>query len=72
MDDSPLPEAFCVLVNSESQYCLWPAAVLVPEGWTQVGPTGRRDICLAFVEANWADMRPRSLRDVMAVIRPTR
>ena len=67
MDELPSPEAFCVLINAEDQYCLWPAAVRVPEGWTQVGPTGQREICLAYVEANWADMRPRSLREAMAV-----
>lgn len=56
------PEAsYLVLVNDEGQHSLWPAFAQVPAGWRSVhGPSGR-DSCLAHVEENWTDMRPRSL-----------
>ncbi len=58
-------DALCVLVNDEDQYSLWPALKAAPQGWVQVGPTGSRQACLDFIEANWTDMRPRSLRQAM-------
>jgi MbtH protein len=58
-------DVFAVLVNEEGQYSLWPAGKAVPEGWSRVGPTGTKAECLAFVEANWTDMRPRSLQTAM-------
>jgi uncharacterized protein YbdZ (MbtH family) len=55
--------AFLVLVNDEDQHSLWPAFADVPAGWrTAFGPAGRAD-CLAHVEQNWTDLRPRSIRD---------
>jgi MbtH protein len=52
---------FLVLTNNEGQYSLWPVFVGVPDGWTKVyGAESRKD-CLEYVEANWIDMRPRSL-----------
>jgi uncharacterized protein YbdZ (MbtH family) len=52
-----------VLVNDEGQHSLWPSFREVPAGWTVVGPTGKRDDCLGWIEANWTDMRPKSLID---------
>ena len=56
------PDAdYLVLVNNEGQHSLWPVFADVPTGWTVVhGPAGRQE-CLDYVEANWTDMRPRSL-----------
>lgn len=56
------PDAtFGVLVNDEGQHSLWPATIAVPTGWTSVyGPTDR-DACVEYVNANWTDLRPRSL-----------
>jgi MbtH protein len=51
---------FRVLVNEEGQYSLWPAFREVPAGWTSV-MQGKRQECLAWIETNWTDMRPRSL-----------
>jgi MbtH protein len=52
---------FTVLVNDEGQHSLWPDFAPVPDGWTAVhGPAGRQS-CLDYVEANWTDMRPKSL-----------
>jgi MbtH protein len=50
-----------VLVNQEGQHSLWPGFRDVPPGWTMVGPTGQRRDSLAWIEANWTDMRPKSL-----------
>ena len=51
-----------VLVNTDGQHALWPVCRPVPAGWNEVGPEGSRDACLAFVEANWVDLRPASAR----------
>jgi MbtH protein len=56
---------FRVLVNPDDQYSLWPAFREIPAGWTAVGPTGKRQECLDWIEANWTDMRPKSLREAM-------
>lgn len=53
---------FMVLINHEEQYSLWPADRDVPDGWTAVGPRGPKDECLTYVDENWTDMRPLSLR----------
>ncbi|MEU3613366.1 MbtH family NRPS accessory protein [Streptomyces sp. NPDC006872] len=51
-----------VLRDGEGQHSLWPAAVGVLPGW-QVAPDAvSRQDCLAFLEENWTDMRPHSLR----------
>jgi MbtH protein len=56
---------FRVLVNAEGQHSLWPDFADVPAGWRSVfGPDGR-DACLEYVERNWTDLRPRSLREAM-------
>ncbi|WP_106400978.1 MbtH family protein [Actinocorallia populi] len=52
---------FLVLVNAEGQHSLWPSFAEAPSGWTAVhGPAPRAE-CVAHVEANWTDLRPRSL-----------
>ena len=54
-----------VLVNEEGQYSLWPAFAEVPAGWTPVHGPDTRQACLDHVEANWTDMRPKSLVEAM-------
>lgn len=56
---------YLVLVNSERQYSLWPSYLEIPAGWTREGPRGKRKECLDWIEANWTDMRPKSLADQM-------
>ena len=52
---------FSVLVNEEGQHSLWPDFADVPAGWTVAhGPAGRDD-CVEYVNANWTDLRPRSV-----------
>jgi MbtH protein len=56
---------YVVLVNDEGQHSLWPAFREVPTGWRAVGPSGQRRECSDWIEANWTDMRPRSLVDAI-------
>ena len=56
---------FFVLVNDEDQHSLWPIFADVPQGWRVVFGEESRSACLEYVEKNWTDMRPRSLREAM-------
>jgi uncharacterized protein YbdZ (MbtH family) len=58
--------AYVVLCNNEEQYCLWPSATAIPEGWTKRFGSESRSDCLKFVEKNWTDMRPASLARQMS------
>jgi MbtH protein len=53
---------FFVLVNEEQQHSLWPTFADVPAGWTKVFGEDDREACLAYVEKNWTDLRPASIR----------
>ncbi|MDQ2875545.1 MAG: MbtH family protein [Actinomycetota bacterium] len=53
------------LVNDEGQYSLWPASITIPAGWTTAFGADSRAACLDFIEENWTDMRPKSLRAAM-------
>lgn len=52
---------YLVLVNGEGQHSLWPSFVAVPAGWTVALDESSRSACLEYVNANWTDLRPRSL-----------
>ncbi|AMP00701.1 mbtH-like family protein [Collimonas arenae] len=52
---------FLVLRNDEGQHSLWPTFIDTPAGWTVVLAASDRESCSAYIEANWTDMRPRSL-----------
>lgn len=56
---------YVVLINDEGQHSLWPAFRDAPRGWTPIGPKGKRSECLEWIEANWTDMRPKSLAKAM-------
>ena len=56
---------FYALVNDEEQYSLWPAFADAPAGWRVAFGAADRQDCLAYVEENWTDMRPKSLRVAM-------
>ncbi|GIJ44254.1 antibiotic synthesis protein MbtH [Virgisporangium aliadipatigenens] len=51
-----------VVVNAEEQYSIWPNGRENPLGWFDVGPSGPRSECLAYIETTWTDMRPLSVR----------
>jgi MbtH protein len=53
---------FLVLVNDEDQHSLWPSFADAPAGWRVVFGEDTRAACLAYVETNWTDLRPRSIR----------
>jgi MbtH protein len=52
--------------NDEDQHSLWPTFTELPAGWRVVFGESTRADCVAYVEENWTDIRPRSLRDAMA------
>jgi MbtH protein len=52
---------YLALVNDEGQYSLWPALIEPPAGWTVTAAARSRSECLAYIEANWTDLRPASL-----------
>jgi uncharacterized protein YbdZ (MbtH family) len=56
---------FFVLVNGEEQHSLWPAFADVPAGWRVVFGAASRRECLDYVDENWTDLRPKSLREAM-------
>ncbi|BAX93507.1 MbtH family protein [Mycobacterium shigaense] len=56
---------FFVLVNDEEQHSLWPTFSDVPDGWRVVYGEAARAECLDFIEQNWPDIRPKSLRDAV-------
>jgi len=54
-----------VLINHENQYSIWPELIEVPAGWKIIHGPAQKAACLEFIEANWTDMRPRSLAEAM-------
>ena len=53
---------FVVLINVEEQYGLYPAGADLPDGWTPTGFEGSEADCMSYVDAEWTDLRPRTLR----------
>jgi MbtH protein len=51
-----------VVVNDEDQYSIWFVDQDLPPGWSEVGKSGTKEECLAYVEEVWTDMTPKSLR----------
>jgi MbtH protein len=63
MAESQDQTLFRVVINHEEQYSIWPAeAPEVPLGWRVVGEPGSKQKCLEYIEQNWTDMRPASIR----------
>jgi MbtH protein len=54
-----------VVVNIEEQYSIWRVGKKLPEGWRRAAFSGSKDDCLAWIEREWTDMRPLSLRQFM-------
>ena len=53
---------FIVVVNDEEQYSIWPLNREIPIGWKNANFTGNKDECLNYIEEQWIDMRPKSIR----------
>jgi MbtH protein len=58
--------SYKVVMNHEEQYSIWFADRELPLGWRDVGRSGTKQECLAYIEEVWVDMRPLSLRQRMA------
>lgn len=58
-------EEYICLVNEEEQYSIWFSWKDIPVGWQKVGPTGRKQEVLDYINEVWTDMRPKSLREKM-------
>ena len=56
---------YVVVINDEEQYSIWLAGRDIPLGWHIVGKEGPKSGCLAFIDAEWTDMRPLSVRQAM-------
>src|SRR5262249_15693375 len=52
---------YCVVVNHEEQYSIWPEYKEIPLGWRDVGKHGPKAECLEYIKEVWTDMRPLSL-----------
>ncbi len=57
---------FFVVANDEKQHSLWPTFSAVPAGWRVVFGEDTRSNCLDYVERNWTDIRPNSLREALS------
>ncbi|MBP2455960.1 MbtH family protein [Mycolicibacterium lutetiense] len=57
---------FLVLFNDEEQHSLWPTFAEAPAGWRVVFGQADRGACLQYIEQNWPDIRPRTLRERLA------
>jgi MbtH protein len=64
-DDEEDNTIYNVVVNHEEQYSIWPAGRENALGWSDVGKSGLKPECLAFIKEVWTDMRPLSLRQRM-------
>jgi uncharacterized protein YbdZ (MbtH family) len=64
-DEENDPTTYKVVVNHEEQYSIWPVDRENPLGWRDVGKSGPKAECLAYIKEVWTDMRPLSLRKQM-------
>lgn len=64
-DEEEDDRTYKVVVNHEEQYSIWFADREPPAGWREVGKSGPKAECLAYIEEVWTDMRPLSLRKQM-------
>src|SRR5690349_14606251 len=64
-DENDDTTIYKVVVNHEEQYSIWPADRENALGWNDVGKTGTKEECLAYIKEVWTDMRPLSLRKKM-------
>src|SRR5215813_15493 len=64
-DDQEDTTIYKVVMNHEEQYSIWPADRENPLGWKDVGKSGPKPECLAYIKEVWTGMRPLSLRKQM-------
>lgn len=56
---------FKVVVNHEEQYSIWPYGKEIPNGWEFVGFDGTKEECLDYIEQNWENILPLSVRKIL-------
>jgi MbtH protein len=49
-----------VVANLEEQYSIWPADREIPLGWKDLGKSGNKAECLAYIQQVWTNMTPLS------------
>jgi MbtH protein len=65
-EDADQGRMYKVVINHEEQYSIWWADRENALGWSNVGKSGTKEECLAYIDEVWTDMRPLSLRQKMA------
>jgi len=65
MNEDEDNKKYLLLVNDEEQYSLWSDSIAIPKGWREV-KSGTKKECLDYANEVWTDMRPLSLRKMMA------
>ena len=54
---------YIVVKNDQEQFSIWlNSKPELPVGWASVGVSGSRGECLDWIQQNWTDLRPESLR----------
>jgi MbtH protein len=66
IDSTDRQDGYLVVRNDEDQYSIWRSAKDIPAGWHAIGTPRSEDEALAWIEENWTDMRPRSVRDAVS------
>jgi MbtH protein len=64
-EDKEDNRTYKVVINHEEQYSIWLADRENALGWRDVGKSGSKAECLAYIKEVWTDMRPLSLRKRM-------
>ncbi|AGB80668.1 hypothetical protein D781_0298 [Serratia sp. FGI94] len=57
---------YCVVINQEEQFSIWPKSKPLPAGWLMEGTAGSKQQCLDKISEVWTDMRPKSLRAALS------
>ncbi len=65
MEEDEDTRIYKVVMNHEEQYSIWFDNRENPLGWNDVGKSGTKAECLAYIGEVWTDMRPLSLRKKM-------
>jgi MbtH protein len=61
-DDAEDTRPYLVVINDEEQFSIWLADRAIPAGWRAIGDARSKAECLDYIERNWTDMRPLSVR----------
>lgn len=61
-EEDPFKE-YCVVMNIEEQYSIWPTSKDIPAGWSLIEKVGSKLECLEYIKKVWVDMRPKSIKN---------